>query len=297
MMNLDEAYQTLSQSADHRVLRRVPPSFAWQLPAATGDVVRGCVVDCESTGADPAKDEVIELGVLPFDYDKSTGNVVRVYADDVLSAYREPSIPISEGSQKIHGISAEMVAGKVITHEQIEAAVGGAQIIIAHHAGFDRVMLERLDPLFESKNWACSFQEIDWEAESFEGSKLKYLLTSSGWFHDGHRALSDCEALLWLLTLPLPNSGRTGLAALLEHSRKPQWLVRTEKTVFDHRDLLKQRSYHWEADRKAWTCMTSDPTAELEWLKTSPCWAANWSKVEVISVPPKLRFSARVGGS
>lgn len=295
-MNLDEAYQTLSQSADHRVLRRVPPCFAWQLPTATGDVVHGCIVDCESTGSDATKDEVIELGALPFDYDKSTGNVVRVYPEDVLAAYREPTIPISEGSQKIHGITAEMVAGKVIYHEQVEAAVGGAQIVIAHSAHFDRQMLERLDPLFESKNWACSYQEIDWEAEGFEGSKLKYLLTSAGWFHDGHRALSDCEALLWLLTLPLPKSGRTGLAALLEHSRKPQWLVRTLKTVFDHKDRLKERGYFWDGDHKSWSLMTSDPTAELEWLKASPCWAPNWSSVEVISVPPKLRFSSRVGG-
>jgi hypothetical protein len=45
-----------------------------------------------------------------------------------------------------------------------------------------------------------------------------------GWFHDGHRALSDALASLFLLTLPLP-SGKPTLAALLECARRPLYAV------------------------------------------------------------------------
>jgi DNA polymerase-3 subunit epsilon len=42
-----------------------------------------------------------------------------------------------------------------------------------------------------------------------------------GFFHDGHRAASDCRATLHALAQPLPGTGRLALQALLERARLP----------------------------------------------------------------------------
>jgi DNA polymerase III subunit epsilon len=230
-MDSDEAARVIEASPDFRLLRRVPAPRAWSIKKAVGEIRRGVFVDTETTGLDPDTDEVIELALLPFEYERDTGAIVSVEQDAALNAFRQPSFPIPPESAKIHGITDEMVAGKVIDPERIRALIEPAHIVIAHNAAFDRPMVEKHWPIFEEKHWACSFAEIDWKGEGIGSGKLDYLLWSRGWFHDGHRALSDAEAALFLLTLPLPASGRLGLSALLECARRQLWGARRRHGV------------------------------------------------------------------
>lgn len=286
------ATKLLRSSPNHRVLERVPPVTEWKLPVAESEVCRACLVDCETTGLGDA-DEVIELAVVPFDYEKAAGRVVKVHVDAILNRFREPSIQIPEDSTKVHGITQEMVAGQVITPEQIDAALNGSRVVISHHAGFDRPMLERPFPAFESLCWACSYADIDWRGEGLRSSKLDYLLFKFGWFFDGHRALEDVLATLWLLTLPLPVSGKPALCELLERARRPLKLVEARGTKRAENDNLKARGYRWVAEQKAWTLASSDPAAELEWLKAFSGWSKG-SKATLRGLHPKLRYSSRV---
>jgi DNA polymerase III subunit epsilon len=74
-----------------------------------------------------------------------------------------------------------------------------AGVVIAHNANFDRKFAERYWPLFEQKAWACSATEVEWRKHGFDGSRLGYLLAGVGLFHEGHRAIDDCRALIeWL---------------------------------------------------------------------------------------------------
>ena len=57
----------LAQSADYRVLRRLIPRSPYT-PAAGPEVRTGILLDTETTGLDCAKDEIIELGMVKFDY-------------------------------------------------------------------------------------------------------------------------------------------------------------------------------------------------------------------------------------
>ena len=163
-------------------------------------------------------------------------------------------------------------------------------------AAFDRPMVEKHWPLFEEKHWACSFAEIDWKSEGIGSGKLDYLLWSRGWFHDGHRALSDAEAALFLLTLPLPASGRLGLSALLEWARRQLWVVRAEGTAFEQRASLKSRGYRWDDGEgkrvKAWWLMTNDPQAELDWLRADIY--GDEREVTVLKAPATRRYSSRL---
>jgi DNA polymerase-3 subunit epsilon len=295
MTTLDEAIQQLEASGDYRVLRRVPPIERWSLPEPTGEVVRAAILDTETTGLDPDVDEVIELGMLPFDYDRATGCVTAVHVGQAIGAFREPSIPITAESTRVHGITAEMVAGNAIAAEQVHAAIDGAQIVICHHAGFDRPMVEKHWPEFDGINFGCSVSDIDWRAEGLGSSKLDYLLFRAGYFFDGHRALHDATALLFLLTLPLPVSGKPTLSALLERARRPLHLVSAIDTDIDQRGVLKERGYRWQPEPapKAWVIATNDFRAEVAWLKSCAAWTPD-SRVALRAVPASLRYSRRV---
>jgi len=295
-MDIDDAAGLIEANPDYRLLRRVPGPGQWPLAIASGETRRGVFVDTETTGLDPDTDEVIELALLPFEYERDTGEVVRVDVDAALNAFRQPSLPIPPESSKIHGITDEMVKGQIIDPERIKVIIEPAHIVIAHNAAFDRPMMEKHWPIFEEKHWACSFAEIDWKAEGVGSAKLDYLLWARGWFHAGHRALSDAEAALFLLTLPLPTSGKLGLSALLECARRQLWIVRAEDTAFEQRASLKARGYRWDDGEgkrvKAWWLMTNDPQAELDWLRTDIY--GDDRHVTVLKAPATRRYSSRL---
>ena len=213
---LQNALIKLEAHDDYRVLRRIQSSTEWLLPAAQGKSRRGLFVDVETTGLDTETDEIIEVALLPFDYDPSTGDVLAVHEDQALNELRDPGILIPTDSSQIHGVTDDDVKGKVVDDARLNALVGDADLIIAHNAAFDRPMLERAWPCFADKPWACSFADIDWRAEGFGAGKLDYLLMQQGWFYEGHRALSDCLAGMFLLNLKLPDSGACGMSVLLD---------------------------------------------------------------------------------
>lgn len=295
-MDLSEAIRIVEAQADLRLLRRVPAPGAWSLNAGSGETRRGLFVDSETTGLDPESDEVIELALLPFEYERETGVIVSVDHAGALSALRQPSKPIPAESTLIHGISDEMVRGQVIDDARVRAIVEPAHIVLAHNAGFDRPMLEKQWPVFEDKHWACSLEEIDWRGEGLGSARLDYLLWARGFFHEGHRALSDAEAALFLLTLPLPRSGRVALEMLLANARLPLWLVRAENTAFEQRASLKARGYRWDDGGgkrvKAWWIMSNEPQSELEWLRSDIY--GDEGSVRVLKVPATKRYSSRV---
>src|SRR5262245_28827180 len=131
-MDLEAAAGLIETSPDYRLLRRIPVPRAWSLKQAVGETRRGVFVDTEPTGLDPDSDEVIELALLPFEYERDTGAIVSVGEEAALSAFRQPSFPIPPESAKIHGINDEMVAGQVIDPERIKAIVEPAHIVLAH---------------------------------------------------------------------------------------------------------------------------------------------------------------------
>ena len=295
-MDLVEAARLLVGSPDYRVLRRVAAPSQWSLASAAGETRRAVLVDTETTGLDPDADEVIELALLPFEYERDTGRIVSVDEAQALSAFREPSLPIPPEATKLHGITNEMVRGQTIDAGIVKTIVEPAHLIIAHNAAFDRPMVEKHWPVFEDKHWACSFVDIDWKGEGVGSAKLDYLLYAQGWFHDGHRALSDALATLFLLTLPLPQSKRLALASLLECARQPLRAVRAEETAFQQRAALKARGYRWDEGKgkraKAWWIATNDPDAEIGWLRTEIY--GDQRPIPVVNVPPTRRYSARL---
>jgi DNA polymerase-3 subunit epsilon len=153
-MDLSEAARLVETSPDFRLLRRVPPPRDWPLNAASAETRRGVFVDTETTGLDLDTDEVIELALLPFEYERDTGAIVSVDQDAALNAFREPSFPIPPESAKIHGITDEMVRGRAIDPEHVRSLIEPAHLVLAHNAAFDRPMVEKHWPIFARQGHA-----------------------------------------------------------------------------------------------------------------------------------------------
>lgn len=229
------------------------------------------LLDTETTGLDHARDEIIELGMVKFDY-SADGRIVGVR--DMFSAFNEPSVPISAETTALTGITGEMVAGHRIDDAAVTAFVDDSVITIAHNSSFDRKFAERYWPVFEHKAWGCSMSEIDWRKHGFAGSQLGYLLNGAGYFHHAHRAVDDCHALLEVLAFELPTTGSPALALLLETARKSTLRVWAEQTAFDLKDSLKRRGYRWndgsDGRPKSWFVDVdeSDLDDEIAFLRT-----------------------------
>jgi DNA polymerase III subunit epsilon len=175
--------EALSRSTEYRVLRRLVPRTTFT-PSVGESTKTGILLDTETTGLDPRKDEIIELGMVKFDY-LPDGRVVGVR--DVFSSFNEPSVPIPTEVTALTGITDEIVAGQRIDGAAVSTFVEDAVVVIAHNAGFDRKFAERYWPVFERKAWGCSATEVEWRQHGFEGSRLGYLLNGAGFFHQAHR--------------------------------------------------------------------------------------------------------------
>jgi len=284
----------LEATGDYKILRRLVPRTPTPAPAGnTGKI--GIILDFETTGLDPAKDEIIEVAMIKFGYSE-TDEITGVSA--VFQSYNEPSIPIPTLVTDLTGITNEQVAGHRIDIAALEAFVADANIVIAHNAGFDRKFAERLSPTFEHMHWACTQTEIDWRKHGFGGAKLGYLLADIGMFHNAHRAIDDCHALVEILAHPLPATAQPVFAELIDCARRTTARIWAQRSPFELKDALKARGYRWndgtDGRPKSWFIDVDEEKrdAELRYLKQEIYQRA--VDIECRAMTALERFSNRV---
>lgn len=274
----DEAMiRHLEATGNYRILRRLSPRSV--VEQARPEFPRqGVILDTETTGLNYRSDEIIEIGVIAFTFSDGgeIGDVTGVYG-----GLQQPTVPIPADITRLTGITDDMVAGQVIDVTRLKSLIEPADMIIAHNAGFDRPFCEAFSPMFYNKAWACSVSEIDWAARGFEGSKLGYLIGQSGYFHDGHRAIDDCFALLEVLGQT--RSGPTApFAELHQASQRSRVRIYAENSPFDMKDHLKARGYRWsdgsDGRPKSWWVELPEEKLdeELHFLRAEICrWDAD----------------------
>lgn len=265
---IEEAERVLAASADHRVLRRVPPIAEWGLTPAEGPTRRALFVDIKTTGPSLETDEVMAFGAILLEYDLRSGAIVEA---EGAVGFEDPA------------------------PREIEALARRAQLVIAHDAAFVRPMLEKLCPAFEQKNWASALGEIDWASEGLASVRVDDLLMRLGWFNDGLDVAAHARAGAFLMSRRLPRSGALALRVLLASARRPLMAVRAEGTMFEKREALKQRGYRWDAGGggrdAAWWILTGDPQVEIAWLNAEIYQYPR--AITPIPMPASRRYSAR----
>jgi len=251
---MDECIKKLEQSGDYRIIRRFVPVERYQADNNSEKRI-GIFLDTETTGLDAESDAIIELAMVPFEFD-SLGHIYRILPE--YNALQDPGIPIPALATEITGITDEMVAGQSIDLDRVSKMLSQAAIVIAHNARFDRPFTENLLDDFKDISWACSIAEVNWNSEGMEGVKLEYIAYKYGFFFEGHRATIDCQAGIEILSRPLPKSGELVLKQILEHARRTDVRLWAEGAPFDMKDALKKRGYRWSpgeaGKRKAWYC-------------------------------------------
>lgn len=263
------AAELLSGHPDYRVVVRYrrPDEGYGDLPPTEKRHVCA-VVDTETTGLSAGADKIIELGILLVEYSSqslSLGRIVGEYA-----GFEDPGSPLPESIVKLTGISDDALKGQSFRDAEVNDLAGRANLVIAHNAGFDHPFLAQRFPAFCELPWACSMVELPWSEWGFASSKLDYLGYRFGRFHEGHRALNDCESLLDILARPAPAGSGTLFSRLVESARKPSSRIWAIGAPYERKDDLKARGYSWNdgTDRrpKAWWIDVHDSREEEAYL-------------------------------
>jgi DNA polymerase-3 subunit epsilon len=269
---LEQMAQSLVASGDYRVTSRLGLQTEYH-PRDDIPKLVAAAVDVETTGTDPDRDKIIEFGICLFEYDRQNGRIYKILGS--REWLEEPGFPIPPEITKITSITDEMVAGHQIDDCAVNDLLDRVVLVIAHNADFDRRFLERRLPAFAKKHWACSRSDVDWKAEGIRSSALEFIAYSLGFFHDAHRASSDCRATVHALAQPLPGTGWLAMQALLEQARLPTWRLWARDAAIEKKDILKARGYAWspgESGRpRSWyrDVSDTDKAAEMLWLRAN----------------------------
>lgn len=224
----------------------------------------GVAIDVETTGFDFENDRLIELALRRFRF---TDDGLITHVGKPHSWLEDPRRPLPDKIKLLTGLTDTDLAGRRVDTDAATALIRSSSLVIAHNARFDRRWVEGRLPDAAGLPWACSQTEIDWLGQGFDGAKLGHLLTQIGYYHTGHRAGADVDALIRLLRHRATDE-RTLLGQLLETSAKPSWIVRAVGAAFAVKDVLKARHYRWDPKAKVWWREISDQDRELEewWL-------------------------------
>jgi DNA polymerase-3 subunit epsilon len=208
----------------------------------------GVILDLETTGLDPEKDKIIEIGLLEFAVEgDEEPSVVRSYG-----ALCDPGVELTEEITRITGIKPSHVAGQSIDWAIVKSFLSRASIVIAHNAEFDRAFISRTEHL-EGLNlhWGCSMRHIDWRKHRFQSLSLNYLAADHGFVNPfAHRAVFD-TATTFRLVKPYLNE-------LIIRSYEREYLLKAVNSPFETKDVLRQRGYRWDPDERCWSRVVAE---------------------------------------
>lgn len=224
-----------------------------------------CVIDCETTGTDPDRDQIIDLAYVILAVDAQDDIVGIVAADQALN---DPQMDIPPRITLLTGITNEAVAGYVIDLDQVEWDFEGVDVFIAHNCAFDLAFIRQLLPSVAHAPWACSLKDYDWLRDaSLDGRALGHLLMQIGFYSHGHRAMVDVVSLIHLLCHQAPG-GIKVLSQLLVNAARPTVRIEANGAPYSVRSLLRNRGYRWDPARKVWWTEIAEHEADEEelWL-------------------------------
>lgn len=291
------AVSALTASGRFRVLRKINLRDDPRLQHKTRKLATGICIDTETTGLNHSSDTVIELGIVVFEFNNDTGDIIRIAGN--YSGFEDPKRPIPDEITKITGITNEMVHGQRFNDEIIEKIAANASIVVAHNAAFDRPFIEKRFPAFQHLSWFCTASQIDWKLEGISSRSLEFILYKYGYYVDAHRALNDAEGLLGLLLEQLPISKAPIFKILLANGSENIAKINAINAPYERKDTLKERGYRWNdgsnGTQKCWNIIVpeSQEGEELDFLSKHIYPAGNTSAVEIKRISPVDRFSSR----
>jgi DNA polymerase-3 subunit epsilon len=248
---IETAVAAIEATGDFRLLRRLRVEDLSSVASPSFTDLRVVALDVETTGLDPTRDRIIELAARAFWAEPQTCEVINV--EPPYTWLEDPGQPLSQTITALTGLTDADLVGHAIDERAASRLLLSADLIVAHHAVFDRPFVERRLPAVAGRRWGCSCVEVDWRGHGFEGRALGWLLAQAGHFQSdrSHRAGVDVDALIGLLAHRLP-SGATVLKELVETASRPTLRFRAVGAHFDVKDELKAHGYAWDSAERVW---------------------------------------------
>lgn len=227
------------------------------------DFNRFVALDTETTGLDPDKGEIIELGAARF---------VNGTETESFTVLVRPENGITERSRRLTGIEPSMLAAAqpVVSALKQLKSFAGDDLLVLHNAEFDLNFISRAAAKYSIepfKNAALCTQRlaalVDPIAVSYQLGILASIVGfSSG---DSHRALNDARATghlaLYLIDI-LKKWPATFIAHLLEYKRK------SNDVMFDLFRFILSENYinntDWRLDEAVFNKLKKGPSQENE---------------------------------
>lgn len=287
---IETSLREVSEHPDYEVLTRVPTELPYRVATDSRQFI-ATIIDLETMGLDAITHEIIELGMLSFSFSTADGILTIV---DSYNELNDPGKSIPPEVIKVTGITDDDVKGKSIDWVHVDETLEKTHLIICHNSGFDRNFLELQTPEYISRRiktlpFACTVKDIAWKERGIESSKLDYINWKLGFFYDGHRALNDCWATLNLLI-----QCEGVFDELKANVRKKETLICAVNTVFEKKDLLKERNYRWSdgsehLPKSWWKCLQNELLAdEKKWLDETI-----YGRVGASESIPQIEINAR----
>ncbi len=293
------AITALNATGEFTVLRKLNLGRDTRFARGPGQGSKiGLCIDTETTGLKDTEDKIIELGIVAFEFNPMTAEIIRI--TERYNGFEDPGSPLSQEIKDITGITDEMVTGQAFDDDQVCSLAEKATLVIAHNAAFDRKFVEARYPTFTKLPWACTVSQIDWNLERISSRTLEYLLYKCGGYSiNAHRALDDAEGLLGLILGTLPVTEVPIFKKLLEKSGEMTSRICAVGAPFDKKDILKQRGYRWNDGSKngckGWWINVPNHLEqdELTYLAKEIYPAGNTESVAITRIDALDRFSVR----
>lgn len=214
------------------------------------------VLDTETTGLSPEKDELIEIAAVRLSGTQIT---------DTFLTYVDPGRPIPPEITRLTGITHEQVAGAPKPEEAVDrfASFAGSAPLVAHNAPFDQAFIERYAPQTLSGEWIDTLELARIALPRLRSHNLASLAEAFDTARPTHDAQADTEALaqIWRILLVALSDLPLGLLNFLAHLREETpWPLRPifahlaaqcpEVSAFDLREARNRRVRADKADPK-----------------------------------------------
>ena len=229
------------------------------------NAVKVCFLDLETTGLNKDTCKIIEFAGKVTAIDKSNGALLGIV--DEYESFNDPEESIEPEITRITGITDDIVAGHSIDWESVSRVLNQADIIVAHNASFDRSFMDRYLPLSQDKVWVCSVSDINWPERGFGARGQEILCIWHGFYYESHRAMSDVDALIHLVTHEAEESDNAALE-LIANAKKPTYKIAALNSPFQTKDILKSRRYRWDPQNRYWwkNLVLDEIDTEKEWM-------------------------------
>ncbi len=290
-----QALAVLSGDPKYRVFR-APTRRVFQEEVPPGlPVVRCLLVDAQAGGVDSEHAPLLEVAALPVTIGRVDGHVYRVGRPCVM--FNDAGTSVPDAVVRRTGITDRMVRGHKLSPAPFAAMIAQCDAVIAFNAAFDRPLLERYIPQFETVPWLCAYSEIDWTAHGLLDGSLESLCARHAKIYlPVRRSVAHVDAMLDLVTAPWQD-GTLPIVSLFDAGRKMRALIWAPNTRFEANDALRDRLYRFHQCKtlgRGWYAYISPAavTDEMKWLGQTIYGGRLPTNVRAVPVGARIRHAS-----